>query len=805
MQSIWQILKADELVRYRDEVNRENRLAVRLLATVGIPLGLASIVIQVLMKPDSNAFLFFMQTGWALMFYVVLLVAERRFIPADYPYATALLYVVQSPAIICAILLGSIWDSNQQAIVFFIFFMAMPMLILDRPLRVMGVSTAWILIFLLVCYFSKPADIFSRDLLHAFEFYVVAIAVANMVIRIRIVTLERTVQLKFSMTHDELTGMQNRRALEEHTSGYLGQSVSIMIAELDQLNMYNDVHGHEFGNQLLKHFASIFAEQFGAQCSYRYGGDEFLNVLVDAEEDVCINRLNNCRALLKGYQNGGQTFNPTFAVGYVVGTPQTEVEFRQMIQLADIYAHQARSQGKGQTVGSVFSEHNLISGVIESNLAIHVNSYERNDLTELPSMSFFTSRAEDILAKYVVLDLKPMVGFFTLQNIKAFNSEFGYAQGDELICFTADVLREAFQGRLLCSITGSQFGILCYQNEIEPGMQSVIEKLSTYKDTYPVVCKAGFAEFVPGESAIMLLDKARAAEKSIENERKTHYRFYDAQLDADIKLREYIVAHLDEAIEKGYLEVYYQPIVRTSTSEICNEEALSRWNDPERGMLSPCTFIPALEENRLVYKLSLHVVRQVLADFEEKQRQGLGLVPVSINLSRHDFEQCDIVGEITNLVDASGVPHDMILIELTESAFTDNQEFLKREVARFRAQGFEVWMDDFGSEYSTLNLLQDLDFDLIKLDMQFMRNSSPSGRNMIIVSSIINMANQMGIATLVEGVENEEHMEALRVLGCDKMQGYLFSKPVSLQHIIAKVHSGTARPAEIQFIKQTKA
>ena len=138
----------------------------------------------------------------------------------------------------------------------------------------------------------------------------------------------------------------------------------------------------------------------------------------------------------------------------------------------------------------------------------------------------------------------------------------------------------------------------------------------------------------------------------------------------------------------------------------------------------------------------------------------------------------------------------MIRIEITESAFTKNQELLKREVARFRENGFQVWMDDFGSEYSTLNLLQDLDFDLIKIDMQFMRNSSHSGKNLIIVSSVIDMAKQMGTATLVEGVETKEHLEILHEMGCDKLQGFLFDKPRPLDEVLAKVRDGSAMPIE---------
>ena len=794
--SIWQIMKADELASCRDEVNRENRMAIRLLGMVGLPLAVANMIVQMALSTETEMLPFFLRTSWVLVYFLVLLVVERWVVPKDFTRATALLYVVEAPVIICSILLGSVWDPDHQAITFFIFLMAMPVFVLDRPVRVMAITAAWVLLFLGACYAMKAPDIFERDFLHAFEFFLAAVAVANVVISVRMVGIERLEQARHNLEHDELTDLRNRRSLERHVPGYLGKSLTVSISELDQLDMFNDIYGHELGDRVLVRSAEILVEAFGRENVYRYGGDEALCIVEGIAEDECRAAMEAGRAKLRSSCFGERQLAPTVAVGYVFGTPCTEEEFRQMVQLAEIYVHQAAGKGTGQTIGGTFSAESLRAGIVESNLETHLHGYETNQLTGLPSMSYFILRTEALLSTIVMRERKPSIGFITLPRIKQFNNEFGYAQGDELIRHMADSLRKAFPDRLLCSITGNQFGVMCYEDEIEPGMQVVSASLRSFKEGDLVACRAGFAGHVEGESSISLLDKARIAEKSIRDKPDMLYRLYDEQLDASVKFREYIVSHIDEAIGQGCLEVYYQPIVRTSTREICEEEALSRWRDPRHGMLAPCRFIPPLEESRQVYKLSLHVVRRVLADFERKRDAGVALVPVSVNLSRYDFEQCDMVQAIADLVDASGFSRDMLRIEITESAFAENQEFLKREVDRFRQNGFEVWMDDFGSEYSTLSLLQDLDFDLVKIDMQFMRNSEDSEKNLIIVSNIINMMSQMGVATLVEGVETEEHMGILRAMGCDKMQGFLFSKPMPLQSIIDKVLDGTARSFE---------
>jgi EAL domain-containing protein (putative c-di-GMP-specific phosphodiesterase class I) len=370
----------------------------------------------------------------------------------------------------------------------------------------------------------------------------------------------------------------------------------------------------------------------------------------------------------------------------------------------------------------------------------------------------------------------------------------------------AGLLRRSFPGRHVCYINGSQFGVLCYEDEIESGLELINDELEGYKADFSIFCKAGFAPYTGSERAISLMDKAKVAHDSIYEEQGANCRIYDTKLDEEDRFRQYIVSHVDEAIEKGYLKVYYQPIVRAVTGEVCNEEALSRWEDPKYGFLPPFQFVPLLEERRLIYKVNLNVLRLVLRDFETKRKNGVPIVPVSINFSRYDFAQCDMVQSVCDLVDGAKVPHSMIKIEITESALIDNQDLVKREIERFRQNGFEVWMDDFGSEYSTLNLLQELSFDLIKIDMQFMKNFSETGKNVIIVSKIIDLARQMGITTLVEGVETEEHYQILHRLGAEKLQGFLFNKPNPLEYIMDRAKSGTGltfeRPAESRYYEE---
>lgn len=788
-------LTQSEYLQCQDEIRSENRMAIRLLALSGLPISIANSVVQWTVTDRHLAHIgSFFLTGYFLLMFL----SERFLIPRNSRHTTLIFYLMEAPLLMLSILLGTVWDPHYQATTFFLFLMALPVFLLDKPWRSLLIHSAWTVLFISLCVRFKESDIVSIDLVHALEFFLSATVVTNVVMRIRLRSLRNLQDSRYHLTHDRMTGCLNRYALAEGTERYLNRPLFLVSADLDQLSFYNDFYGRETGDAMTMFFANAVAECFGTGDSYRYAGDEMLCVSIDTDEETCLTGIASCREALAGFRLNDRKLPLNCSFGYVSGTPRTAEEFRQMAQLADIYAHRVKKDGTGQTLGGPFDLEKLKAGILESNITSHVHAQEINRLTGLPGMSYFIARSDELLPSVADLSQHPVVGHFKLMHMRDFNDRFGYAQGDALIAETAELLRTHFGSRLLCYITGGKFGILCYQAEAEPALRSIGEALQNFRPGYPVSFKAGFSPYTGEKSAISLLDEAKIAQESIQKNRFQDICFYDQKLDEETRFRQYVVTHLDEAIEKRYLKVYYQPIVRSTSRKVCNEEALSRWDDPNYGFLMPYRFIPPLEESGLMYRMNLNVVRQVLSDFAYRKRTGLPVVPVAVNLSRRDFEQCDMVQEITDLVDRSGFSRDLIKIEITESAFISNQELILREISRFRKNGFEVWLDDFGSEYSTLNLLQEADFDLIKLDMHFMRNFRENSRNYIIVSDILDMAKRMGITTLAEGIETEEQYALIKKLGCDKLQGYLFNRPNSLFYIEKRARSGRGLQFETQ-------
>lgn len=238
----------------------------------------------------------------------------------------------------------------------------------------------------------------------------------------------------------------------------------------------------------------------------------------------------------------------------------------------------------------------------------------------------------------------------------------------------------------------------------------------------------------------------------------------------------YILDNFDAAIKNGHIKPFFQPIIRGLTCEVCAAETLARWDDPVEGLLAPYLFIDVLERRRLIHKLDLKMIDNICRGYVELTGRGMIPLPLSINLSRLDFQQKDIFEQITAIFEKYNVPKGAVHLEITESVMLDNVENFRPLFNRFKEAGFEMWLDDFGSGYTSLNVLKDYDFDVLKIDMKFL--SSIDTRSRMLISSVINMAKKMCIHTLAEGVETEEQVTFLRSIGCELLQGYYYAKPM---------------------------
>ena len=411
-------------------------------------------------------------------------------------------------------------------------------------------------------------------------------------------------------------------------------------------------------------------------------------------------------------------------------------------------------------------------------------SFQLDKVTGLAGTYKFLDDVSEYLKKHVYDDKFYSIIYFNFSNFKTYNMRYGMEKGDLFLCDVAAILREMFPDHPLARLEDDHFGALVETKLLEFNIEEIQKNIQEKYPEEGLDVKVGIYPLMVCEvdNIKEIIRFAQVASDSIKRVNGVSYQFYNDELGKDRELQEYVVAHINEAVDNEWIKVYYQPVIRTISGNLCGAEALARWDDPVYGLLPPGKFIPALENSRKIHILDSFMIHKVCEHLARRIENKEKVVPISFNLSRLDFYLTDIFKIIDDEVTYYQLPHDDIKIELTESIIASDTETMRKEITRFKEAGYDVWMDDFGTGYSSLNLLKDFSFDELKLDMAFISDFSEKSKDIIL--STIKMAKKIKIQTLAEGVETFEQYDFLKHIGCEKVQGYYFGKPTTYNKMV---------------------
>lgn len=413
---------------------------------------------------------------------------------------------------------------------------------------------------------------------------------------------------------------------------------------------------------------------------------------------------------------------------------------------------------------------------------------ETDELTGLFNMAFFYNKVQILLGQPDIRRQDVSFVHFDIPNFKLYNERHGFKMGDELLRDLGRTIKEVFVGATVARFSDDHFVVFTTlpKDEVVECVEEVYKSMLLSEDVNKKVkVKAGIYYMDDQRAEVGLAcDHARLACNSIKNRHDVNYCIYDDIIRDGLRRQQFVVDHIDDAIANDYIKVFYQPIIRVKTGEICGYEALVRWVDPDDGMLPPGYFIETLEHFHLIHFVDEYVVKKVCQDYRRLCDEGEALVPFSVNVSRLDFEVCDVYKMLSDYCEIYDVPREMIDVEITESAFSDNTGLIKDACEKIRKAGHEIWIDDFGSGYSSLTTLADYEFDVLKLDMVFLRSIDKNPKTKTLMNYIIKTSTEMGLSSLCEGVETKEHYQFLKDAGCEKAQGYYFGKPMPLDEML---------------------
>lgn len=391
------------------------------------------------------------------------------------------------------------------------------------------------------------------------------------------------------------------------------------------------------------------------------------------------------------------------------------------------------------------------------------------------------------------------VVYLDVVDFKSYNASHGFAAGNELLRRLGHAICDATASTRVCRYDADRFYVITTDDQVESLVRTVHDTAKN-DPALGVEVRAGIYRITGAEkSAVHAMDRAKMAGDASHGDFEHYWRRFDPPMEQELTMRGYVISHIDRAIQRGWVKAYYQPVLGTLSGKVEGVEALARWDDPKYGLLSPASFIDTLERGRLIYKLDLEILRQACQAYDDRRRRGLPNVPISVNISRSDLEVEGIHERIDAILESHAVPHSDIHIEITETALAQSEDLVRDHIELFRSQGFEVWLDDFGSGYSSLNALQRFDFDCAKIDMAFLHKPGDPARLPQFMADVVSLAKHRGLRTLVEGVETPEHYALVKEIGCMMAQGYLISRPLpqdELEQVLDKKDLGFATAAE---------
>ena len=530
---------------------------------------------------------------------------------------------------------------------------------------------------------------------------------------------------------------------------------------------------------------------------YACDGKEALQKIEENQDKLCLIMLDLIMPVMDGFEvlSYVRAHENLSRIPVIVLTAEKDAELR------------ALQMGAADFITKPFDMHEVIRAraarIIElSDGRKLISAAEHDKLTMLYNRNFFFEYANRIHLYHPEWHMDAVV--MSIEQFHTVNELNGREFGDNVLRIIGNEIR-AFLAEtegIASRIEADRFDIFCKaQDDYQALLDRFQRKVDGVAENVSIRLRMGVMPWQEDVEPILLFDRARAACNMIRGEYKTYLMIYSEDMRLRELLNQRLLNDLRQAVQEKQFVVFYQPKynIHCDPPRLSSAEALIRWKHPELGMVSPGDFIPLFEVNGQISIVDNYVwaeaARQIAA-----WRDKFGIVvPVSVNLSRADVFDPNLVQNLKTLIEENGLEYKSLKLEVTESAYTDNASQLLNVVARLREIGFEIEMDDFGSGYSSLNMISAMPLDVLKMDMKFIKNIEHNAKDFRLVELVMDIAKYLKVPVVAEGVETENQLRLLKEADCDLVQGYYFSRPLppeEFEKLIVR---------ELEIIRRTQA
>lgn len=508
-------------------------------------------------------------------------------------------------------------------------------------------------------------------------------------------------------------------------------------------------------------------------------GQEALDILCQRKDSVALILLDVMMPVMDGYTFLGRIkVDPELSTIPVIVMTQSDSEIDEVTALAHGATDFVPKPYRPQVI-----LHRIASLIKLRETAAMVTKFTYDRLTGLYSKGFFCQMVREQLEQHP--DREYALICSNVENFKLYNDAFGIQEGDRLLKELAVSIQSAVGESGICGrYRADRFFFL---QEQTPGYRARIStgegsRFGNIAQKDNIVIKWGIYEIIdPAIPVELMCDRALLAVDSIKGQYDNQYAVYDDALREKLLREKAITDAMETAVAENQFTIYLQPKYSLNSDCLAGAEALVRWSHPKWGFLSPGEFIPLFEKNGFISKLDWAVWEWTCIQLSKWKEKGYPLFPVSVNVSRSDMLRGNLAEMLLRLTQRYDIDPAYLHLEITESAYSEHPERIISTVEELRSLGFVIEMDDFGSGYSSLNMLSQMQLDILKLDMGFIQNEIAKSIKQSILSDVIAMAHRLNLTVVAEGVETREQMERLGAVGCDYAQGYFFAKPMPLE------------------------
>jgi len=641
-------------------------------------------------------------------------------------------------------------------------------------------------------------------------------------------------ELEVLASQDSLTGCLNRRSFFEIMDESIkkaksdNSTLSCIMLDIDFFKAVNDNYGHGVGDNVIRRVSEvliIFLREGDHVC--RYGGEEFCLLLENTNSEQAVMFAERIRRNIERINFSDEPATHDLKVTASLGISDSSFGGEtpsEIINQADYALYGAKETGRNKVVlwdsmldSDSANAKKLVKDKSDSdNVAMSQNNNKRvsdtarqlnsnnktsiNDaiLTNLPGRGEFLSVITECIDKPLKQDHHSAILFIDIDNFKRINNALGYDVGDRVLhdkckrlsrllrsSDKLSTLSSQIDSPTISRLSGDQFGVLI-QNIPDLSTTSSIASriISNLAEPYHIdehliyaTCSIGISTFPHdcGNSETLLMN-AEIAMNRIKATSGNGYHFYAEETAEDTAEILDMEGELRSALNNSEMSIYYQPKVNILTEEIVGMEALLRWRHPTKGLILPNVFLPIAEKTGLIHELGVWVFREVCKQAKEWESQGVKNLTIAVNISATQFMRSDFVGQIVSILNSTRVNPELLEIEITENTVLHDIDTVTSIITQLRSLGISSSLDDFGTGYSSLHYIKKFTIDSLKIDISFINNITTDSDDVAIVTAIIAMAHAMHVKVIAEGVENNEQLSLLKELGCDEIQGYIYSR-----------------------------